>query len=70
MFFLKYLNNKIESILNITGGIYKETENKYKLMFFRKKETILLLSYIYRDSHTARLNRKYEIYNKSIGSPV
>lgn len=64
--FLDYLNEKIESHLGIKGSIYKETDKKYKLYYFRKDDVKILLDKMYESSET-KLIRKYEIYKSYYG---
>ena len=68
--FLEYLNNNICSLLNIKGSIYKETDHKYRLVYFRKNDTKLLLDTIYKDENCMKLQRKYEIYKSYYGSLI
>jgi hypothetical protein len=67
--FLKYLNDTIYSLLNIRGSIYKEKDHKYRLVYFRKNDTKLLLDTIYKDENCTKLQRKYNIYKSHYGSP-
>lgn len=64
--FLNYIKEEIKNRLNISGSIYKETDKKYKLYYFRKDEVKLLLDEIYK-SCEIKLKRKYEIYKSFYG---
>lgn len=67
-YFLEYLQDNISLLLNIKGSIYKETDNKYRLVYFRKNDTKLLLDTIYKDKNCIKLQRKYNIYESYYGS--
>ena len=67
--FLEYLRDTICSLLDIKGSIYKETDHKYRLVYFRKNDTKLLLDTIYKDENCMKLQRKYNIYKSHYGSP-
>lgn len=69
-YFLEYLNNTIYSLLNIKGSIYKEKDRKYRLVYFRKNDTKLLLDTIYKNENCIKLQRKYDIYKSYYGSPI
>ena len=66
--FLEYLNSRVKELLDIEGSIYKENDLKFKLIFFRKCDTLKLLKNIYKDSNKIYLERKFEIYDKYNGS--
>ena len=68
--FLEYLNNEIKNRLCIEGSIYKETEKKYKLFYFRQDDVKILLDEIYKNCST-KLERKYLKYKSFYtGSPL
>ena len=68
--FLNYLLKEIQKRLSISGSIYKETDKKYILMYYRKSDVKILLDSMYENSNCCFLNRKYEIYKSYYGSPA
>lgn len=65
--FLEYLREEISQILNVFGKIYKEKENKYRLIYYRDKDSKVLLDEIYKDKKCFKLERKFDIYKKHFG---
>lgn len=65
--FLEYINKTVKITLGITGSIYKETDKKYKLIYFRKNDVRLLLDTIYGCNTQNYLLRKYNIYMSYYG---
>ncbi len=68
--FLEYILTSIKTILGINGSIYKETDNKYQLIYFRQSDVKIILDKIYENSNCQLLKRKYEIYKSYYGSPA
>ena len=60
--FLEYLENEIYARLRIRGSVYKENDRKFRLVYFRKQDTKLLLDEIYKDENCVKLSRKFSIY--------
>ena len=64
---LKYLNQKINDELGITGTIYTEKDYKHRLMYFRQEDVRALLDWIYYDLSRPMLKRKHEKYMETCG---
>lgn len=68
--FLEYIQISIKNILGINGSIYKETDKKYQLTYFRQSEVKIILDKLYENSNCQLLKRKYKIYKSYYGSPT
>lgn len=65
--FLNYINNQVNSLIGISGKIYKEKDKKYRLVFFRQNDIYILLDKIYENLSNSYLVRKYDIYMSYYG---
>ena len=65
--FLAMMRDSIESAIGITGHIYKETDRKYKLVYFKDSDIPVLLNWIYYDPTATMLTRKREKCNEALG---
>ena len=68
--FLEYLRDVIDTRLNIKGHIYKETDKKYQLTYFRQNDVKIVLDKIYENKDCQFLERKYDVYKSYYGSPA
>ena len=65
--FLFYINEQVNNLLGVAGRIYKENDKKYRLVFFRQNDIVILLNNIYENLSNSYLERKYKIFESYYG---
>ena len=65
--FLFYINEQVNNLLGVAGRIYKENDKKYRLVFFRQNDIVILLNNIYENLSNSYLERKYKIFGSCYG---